>query len=82
VDPHTGITIGLAGIAATVTLGYALLCWVWPFTTCRRCAGTGTRRSAIVRRVRGCRRCHGTGTRLRTGRALFNTFAHIRRDAR
>jgi hypothetical protein len=38
---HTGL-YALLVIAAVLWLtGYLFACWLWPFTTCRRCAGTG-----------------------------------------
>nr|WP_246568943.1 hypothetical protein [Polymorphospora rubra] len=65
---------------AAVTLGYVLACTVWPFKACRRCTGTGRRRSPSGRAFRECRRCDGTGRRLRAGRWLYNHFARIHRD--
>lgn len=56
-----------------VTAGYALLCWLYPFGPCRRCHGTGNRRSPIGRRhFRLCRRCDGTGRTIRPGRHVIN----------
>jgi hypothetical protein len=82
VDPHTtlAITLTLAGI--TITLGYCVACWIWPFKACGRCDGTGKRRSPSGRAFRLCRRCDGTGRRLRAGRWIYNHLSRIRRDAR
>ncbi|GAA1821603.1 hypothetical protein GCM10009682_47270 [Luedemannella flava] len=56
-----------------ITLGYALACWLWPFTNCRRCHGTGKRHARFGGRAFGlCRRCDGTGRRLRPGRLVIN----------
>lgn len=60
---------------------YALLCWVRPFARHRRCKGSGTRQTLILRRFRMCKRCKGSGLVLRRGRAVFNYFAHIHADA-
>jgi hypothetical protein len=79
VTPHAatatpGPTI-LALIVLTlmiVTSCYLLVCWLWPFVTCRRCHGTGKRRALIGRRFGLCRRCGGDGRRLRPGRHVLN----------
>ncbi|MDP9797452.1 hypothetical protein J2S43_005964 [Catenuloplanes nepalensis] len=86
-----------AGIAVFATAGYALACWVKPFTRCGRCDGTGTSAPRPVRdRLRGhrpvraraprgaadCPRCRGTGLRLRIGRRLHNHLTRLRRAAR
>ena len=67
--------------AVTGAAVYALACWVRPFARHRRCQGTGTRHTLILRRLRMCRRCKGSGLVLRRGRAVFNYFAHIHADA-
>jgi Zn finger protein HypA/HybF involved in hydrogenase expression len=55
---------------------YAVLCAVKPFTTCRRCRGTG----AVERfgKPRTCPRCHGRRFRLRAGRRAHNAWRHTR----
>ena len=58
--------------------GYLLLCWIWPFTNCRRCHGWGKRKAPIGRGFRHCPRCDGTGHRLRIGRHLLNHLREIR----
>jgi hypothetical protein len=56
--------------------GWLITCWLYPFTACRRCAGTGKNRSPFNRRTFGlCRRCDGTGRQLRFGRHVLN---HLR----
>jgi hypothetical protein len=66
-----------------VTLGYALKCWLWPFTACRRCHGTGRRRALIGGRTFGlCRRCDGTGYRLLIGRRIANELRELHRNSR
>jgi len=52
--------------------GYLAACWIWPFGNCRRCHGSGKRRSPSGRKFRHCRRCDGGGARLRAGRYLIN----------
>lgn len=58
-------------ITVLVTLGYLLVCGIWPFRACRRCQGTGRLRGPM-RGIRLCVRCDGTGLRLRFGRRLWN----------
>jgi len=79
VDPLLTLASVIATPAALVTLGYAGLCWVKPFTTCKRCAGTG-RTTRVLRRPRACRRCD-RGMRLRTGRRVLNFFHRLRAEA-
>jgi hypothetical protein len=75
-------TIGaLLLVTTVVTLGYAFTCWLWPFKACRRCHGTGRRKSILGRIYRLCRRCHGEGLRLRTGRQIANHLRQLHRDA-
>lgn len=80
--PRLLSTSTLITITAAITLCYTLACWIWPFRTCRRCAGTGRRRSPTGRAFPYCRRCRATGARLRAGRWLHNRLTRIRRDAR
>ncbi|MFA7768978.1 hypothetical protein [Streptomyces sp. NRRL S-448] len=74
--------IASALILATLA-GYALLCMVSPFGTCRKCDGIGAKltlnRAGKVKRVKPCRRCHGQGKRLRVGRRLHNHSREIHR---
>ncbi|WP_407566792.1 hypothetical protein [Polymorphospora sp. A560] len=70
----------LATTAILITLGYTVACSVWPFKACRRCTGTGRRRSPSGRAFRECRRCDGTGRRLRAGRRIYNRINQVRRD--
>ncbi|MEW2386334.1 hypothetical protein AB0873_30270 [Micromonospora sp. NPDC047707] len=79
-DPLLALAITLAAILTPVTLGYAGLCWVKPFTTCRRCAGTGRTTTRVLRRPRACRRCD-RGLRLRAGRWIYNQFARLHRES-
>ena len=57
--------------AALVVAGYALTCWVWPYTACGRCKGSGKARSPSGKAFRDCRRCKGAGRRIRLGRRLW-----------
>ena len=63
-----------------VTLGYAIVCAVSPFGTCRRCAGLGRIGAARGRRTHACRRCDATGIRIRLGRHLYHQATRIHRD--
>jgi hypothetical protein len=73
----TVATVALFGWAAL----YALGCWIWPFASCRRCAGSGKRRSPSGRAWRRCKRCKGSGARVRLGRRLYNAARRRARDA-
>ncbi|KXK61076.1 hypothetical protein AWW66_15325 [Micromonospora rosaria] len=79
-DPLLTLAITVAAPAALVTLGYAGLCYVRPFTRCRRCAGTGQTTTRFLRRPRACRRCD-RGIHLRVGRRIFAYFHRIRSEA-
>ncbi|MGD9525631.1 MAG: hypothetical protein AB7V44_02460 [Pseudonocardia sp.] len=61
----------LALLALAALAGYVIVCAVWPFGPCRRCSGTGKRRSPTGRYWRPCGRCGGSGRRVRLGRALY-----------
>lgn len=65
-------------IAVVAGVGYILACWLWPFTACGKCKGSGKFRSPSGRAWRLCRRCKGSGARLRTGRRITN---YLRRRA-
>jgi hypothetical protein len=75
-----GATGVLLAILTAVTLCYLLACWLYPFSACHRCRGSGKRRSPLGgRSFRLCPRCHGTGRRLRIGRHVMN-YLRERRD--
>jgi DnaJ-class molecular chaperone len=61
-------------LALAVAAGYVLACACWPFRPCRRCLGTGTRRSPSGKAWRPCSRCDGTGTQVRVGRRIYEVF--------
>ena len=64
--PSTGLLLSSPSSSSrSVT---PLGCWLWPFGACRRCNGTGKRRSPFGRAFGLCRRCDGDGRRLRIGR--------------
>ena len=70
---HTTSAAAFLAIALTlITLGYGLSCWLWPFGACRRCHGSGKRRSPFGRSFGLCRLCDGDGRRLRIGRRVIN----------
>ncbi|WP_051808813.1 hypothetical protein [Actinoplanes subtropicus] len=64
-------------ILAIVTAGYLLGCWLYPFGNCRRCKGSGKRRSPFGRSFALCRKCHGDGRRLRVGRRILNSLREL-----
>lgn len=68
-------------LLATLTGGYALLCWVLPFGRCWRCKKTGSHPRLITRKLTICRRCKGSGLRLRYGRRAYNYLARVQSDA-
>ena len=74
-------TAGLSGLLCLAfvlaTLCYGVGCWFWPFGPCRRCKGTGKRRSPFSRAFGLCRRCHGDGRRLRIGRRVINSLREL-----
>lgn len=70
----------LTAATLAVTLGYAGLCWISPFKTCQRCAGTGHTTTRVLHRPQTCRRCRH-GIRLRTGRRVVNVFRRLRAEA-
>ncbi|MEU7132947.1 hypothetical protein [Streptomyces sp. NPDC046261] len=67
-----------------VALGYACLCAISPFGTCRKCGGWGAKilkaRNGRLRRGRDCRRCDGYGRCIRVGRRLYNAAVRLHRD--
>jgi len=75
----TDPTGAVALFMIVVTVGYLLVCAVWPFTTCRRCHGTGRHRGPL-RGVRLCHRCDATGLRLRWGRRAWNSGRRLYRE--
>ena len=77
---HPGAVL-LAAVAVMVwTAAYAAACAFWPFANCRRCDGSGKRRSPSGRAFRTCPRCRGTARRLRTGRRVFNWLSARRKE--
>ncbi|WSA89795.1 hypothetical protein OIE47_12595 [Micromonospora sp. NBC_01796] len=78
-DPSAVIASLLCLVPALLTLGYAALCAASPFGRCRRCSGTGKRRTPLTRITRDCHRCDGIGRRIRLGQHLVN---EIRREYR
>ncbi|GID26822.1 hypothetical protein [Paractinoplanes brasiliensis] len=81
-NPQLITAIGPPAALIIITVCYAAACWIWPFKACRKCDGSGKRRSPSGRAFRLCRRCTGTGRRLRAGRWIYNHLSNRRRDAR
>ena len=79
-NPHDDAASALFVATIFVTLGYAAACSVKPFTTCKKCTGSGRRRTRIAHRWRACRPCKGSGLRLRIGRRIYNLLAHLYRE--
>ena len=77
--PGVGVLV-LLGLSLAV--GYLALCWVRPFTGCRRCSGSGRRRARVGRGSRHCLPCDGTGYQLRPGRHVVNHLRSIHRDSK
>jgi hypothetical protein len=73
-----GWAIGAAVVAAPV---YWFVCWMWPFTDCRRCKGFGRFASPSGKYRRRCRKCKGSGERVRTGRRIWTWLAGKTHDA-
>lgn len=85
--------IPLILFALFVTVGYALACWLKPFTHCDRCEGRGSSPRKLSDRLRygpqskpraargqpDCPRCSGTGLRLRIGRRAANALIRLHR---
>jgi hypothetical protein len=65
--------------APFVTLGYLMMCAIWPFKACRRCDGIGMFHGPFGG-IRLCGICDGTGLRLRLGRRMWNAFQRLYRD--
>lgn len=68
----------LFGLAMLAAGWHALLCWISPFTYCRRCGGTGKRKPLLFKGSKNygrCRKCKGNPERLRTGRRVWNALS-------
>ena len=61
----------LIALALGALVLYVAACAFWPFMACRRCHGTGKRRSPSGQAWRSCRRCAGSGRRVRFGRRVY-----------
>jgi hypothetical protein len=95
-DPPLPTLARIVLIVLIVTVGYALACWLKPFTHCHRCAGHGTSTRTLTDRLRygpapkpraargrpDCPRCRGTGLRLRIGRKAVNRLIRLHRRGR
>ena len=73
---------GVATLAVIIiTVGYFVVCAIWPFRACRHCGGMGRLRGGFGG-IRICRRCKGAGLRLRWGRRIWNAVTGLRREVR
>lgn len=61
--------------------GYFIACAMWPWTSCRKCRGSGRFRSPSGRAWRHCRRCKGSGSRVRTGRRVWTWLNKTKKAA-
>lgn len=61
----------LAGLVLAGLGWYVFQCRFYPFASCKKCEGSGKKRSYNKKNWRKCRRCKGSGTRIRTGRRVF-----------
>jgi len=78
IDLTSVTVVGLLFVTLTVlTVGYFLGCWLYPFGNCRRCKGSGKRRSPFGRSFALCRKCGGDGRRLRIGRRILNSLREL-----
>jgi hypothetical protein len=69
----TAAMVFWAVLAVLVTgFSYWVASMLWPFTACRKCKGSGSRRSPSGKNYGRCRRCKGKGERLRFGRKVIN----------
>ncbi|WP_084598996.1 hypothetical protein [Actinoplanes subtropicus] len=75
--PSAGLSGLFFVILVIVTFCYGVGCWIWPFGACRRCKGSGKRRSPFGRAFGMCRRCGGDGRRLRVGRRIINSLREL-----
>jgi hypothetical protein len=73
-DPAVGRLI-LIGLGLAWLGGYAVACWLWPYTSCHWCSGRGVRVSPSGKRYGTCRHCKGKRV-LRLGRRIWNFLAH------
>lgn len=55
----------LAGVM--IVVGWLVSLWIWPYTRCRWCSGSGNNTGSNQRRWGNCRRCGGSGARRRFG---------------
>jgi hypothetical protein len=75
-DTLATIAIAMTSLALLALAGlllYRISLKRHPYTDCRRCQGTGERRSRLFAHSYGyCPTCSGTGQQLRLGVRLFN----------
>jgi hypothetical protein len=64
-----------------VTVGYLLLCMLFPVRRCPHCKGMG-RTDRWLRGIRLCLHCRGSGLRMRAGRRVWNWLASEVGEAR
>lgn len=64
----------LVVLALVLAVGYIGACAWWPFMACRRCGGSGRKRSPSGKAWRSCPRCGGSGNRIRFGRRAYELF--------
>jgi hypothetical protein len=65
------LLIAALGLAAL----YVTACAAWPYAACRRCSGSGKRRSPTGKAWRPCGRCEGSGRRIRFGRYVYERLS-------
>jgi hypothetical protein len=65
--------LGLAVLVTPLLAYYILVCWKFPYRTCRHCkGGKVTTRSGLY--WGNCRHCAGKGGHLRAGRRIWDVF--------
>jgi hypothetical protein len=75
------VTVWLLGAVLAAVIRYIVMCVAWPYAACRKCAGSGKKRSPTGRAWRRCRRCKGSGERVRTGRRVWTWVVRTARHA-
>lgn len=63
-------TLVIAAVLAAV--GYRVSLWLWPYTRCSRCEGTGRKGGSNAKRWGPCKKCGGSGRQERLGVRLFS----------
>lgn len=66
-------------IISVLAVAWAGSLYLWPFTTCRRCSGTGLNKGSTGKRFGLCKRCGGSRRRQRLGSKTLHRWARAAR---